>query len=308
MTIKANQISTKSRATNVQELEALFGKYFDETKTPLGLALKPDPSDIIISPYAKCGTTWLQQITHGLRTRGSMDFDEISAVVPWIKTAYDVGWDLEAEQAAKPRLYKSHASWHDVPKGGKYICSFRHPYDAIVSFYRFFEGWFFEPESISLEALTQWRWPRDKLDDGGYWYHLISWWEQRNNQDVLLLCYEEMKADLPGSVQKIARFMGIDLDEPLLDIVVKQSSREFMLAHKDQFDGRHMREIGEKRAGLPPAINVSKVTPGSSNQARYQLPEIIKLELDEIWQEQVQSKFGFKNYDELRQELRELPQ
>jgi len=69
-----------------------------------------------------------------------------------------------------------------------------------------------------------------------------------------------------------------------------------------------MREIGEKRAGLPPAINLSKVTPGSSNHARYQLPEMIKKELDDIWHEQVQSKFGFKNYDEPRQVHRELPQ
>lgn len=308
MAIKENQTSTMSRATTVQELETVFGNYFDETKTSLGLAFKPKPSDIIISPYAKCGTTWLQQITHGLRTRGSMDFDEISAVVPWIEVAYDVGWDLEAEQVASPRLYKSHTSWHDVPKGGRYICSFRHPYDAIVSFYRFFEGWYFEPGTLSLETLTHWRWPRDKADKQGYWYHLISWWEQRDNQDVLLLCYEDMKADLPGTVRKIARIMEIDLDDSLLDIVVKQSSREFMLAHKDQFDARHMRKIGDKRAGLPPAIDLSKVTPGSSNHARYQLSETTKKELDDIWREQVQSKFGFKNYDELRQALRELPQ
>src|SRR6187549_3056244 len=50
------------------------------------LAFKPRPDDVIITPYGKCGTTWLQQVFHGLRTRGDMDFDDISRVVPWIET------------------------------------------------------------------------------------------------------------------------------------------------------------------------------------------------------------------------------
>jgi hypothetical protein len=291
------------RATSVEELDVVVGNFFDELKKSAGLAFEPRPSDIIISPYAKCGTTWLQQIAHGLRTRGSMDFDEINCVSPWIEVAYDVGWDLEESQVANPRLYKSHVSWHDIPKGCRYICSFRHPYDAIRSFYRFFEGWLFEPRTISLETLTHWRWPRDEVETQGYWYHLNSWWEQRDNEDVLLLCYEDMKADLPGTVQKIASFMGIELDDCLLDIVVRQSSREFMLAHRHQFDEHHMHKIGGKRAGLPPAIDSSKVTPGTSNRARHQLSPALKEELDDIWREQVQSKFGFKDYEELRQAL-----
>lgn len=295
-----------SRATTLEEFETVFSKLSTEKSRQRGLAFQPHRSDIIISPYAKCGSTWLQQIVHGLRTGGSMDFDEISAVTPWIEVAYDMGWDLEAAQEDEPRVYKSHLSWYDIPKGGRYICSFRHPYDAIVSFYRFFEGWVFEPGAISLETLIQWRWPRDELDKQGYWYHLISWWEQRHNKDVLLLCYEDMRADLAGTVQKVARFMGIELDDSLLDIVVRQSSREFMLAHKHQFDESYMRRALEKRAGLPSGGDSYKVTPGASNEARYHLSSTLKKGLDDIWREQVRPQFGFKDYGELRQALREL--
>ena len=72
------------------------------------LAFKPRPDDVIIAPYGKCGTTWLQQVFHGLRTRGDMDFDDISRIVPWIETAYDLGLDLEAPQRGEPRGFKSH--------------------------------------------------------------------------------------------------------------------------------------------------------------------------------------------------------
>ena len=90
-----------------------------------GLAFQPRPSDVIISPYGKSGTTWIQHIVHGLRTRGSLDFEEISNVVPWIERAYELGIDLEAPQPGPFRAYKSHLSWDEIPKGGRYIFSIR---------------------------------------------------------------------------------------------------------------------------------------------------------------------------------------
>ncbi len=294
------------RATSTEELDSVLEKFWDAQSRERGLAFKPQASDIIITPYAKSGTTWLQQIAHGLRTRGSMDFKEINEVTPWIEVAYDVGWDLEGPQVAEPRIFKSHLSWHDVPKGGRYICSFRRANEAIVSFYRFFEGWMFEPGTISMETLIAWRWPRDEMDKLGYWYHLSSWWEQRQNKNVLLLCFEDMKEDLPGTVQKIARFLDIPLDDELRDIVVRQSSHAFMMDHMHQFDESHMRQIGGKRAGLPPPIDTNKVTSGTPDRARYQLSPAIKKMLDEIWQEQITPRFGLTSYEELRQSLKEL--
>jgi hypothetical protein len=52
-----------------------------------GLGFVARPSDVIIASYAKCVTTWLQQMVHSLRTGGDLDFDDISRVVPWIETA-----------------------------------------------------------------------------------------------------------------------------------------------------------------------------------------------------------------------------
>ncbi len=294
------------RATSVEELEVVLNHFFDEGSFQRGLAFKPRPDDIIISPYAKCGTTWLQQIAHSLRTRGSMDFEEITAVTPWIEIAHDLGWDLEAPQEAAPRVFKSHLSWDRVPKGARYICSFRDCEDALISFYRFFEGWMFEPGAISLEEILHWRWPRAELDQKGYWFHLASWWEQRRNPDVLLLCYEDMKADLPGTVRRVARFMGIPLDQELLEIVVRQSSLDFMLAHRRQFDSHLEREVGDRRAGLPPAIDSDKVTPGAADRARYRLAPALKDRLERYWQEQIGARFGLPDYDSLRRALREL--
>ncbi|MBN34283.1 MAG: hypothetical protein CMM46_05805 [Rhodospirillaceae bacterium] len=79
----------------------------------------------------------MQQIVHGLRTRGPVDFGEITEVVPWIEVAHALDMDPEAEQVANPRAFKVHLSWDEVPKGGRYIVIARDPEAVAVWLFRF---------------------------------------------------------------------------------------------------------------------------------------------------------------------------
>ena len=265
------------------------------------LAFKPRPDDVIITPYGKCGTTWLQQVFHGLRTRGDMDFDDISRVVPWIETAHDLGLDLEAPQRGEPRGFKSHLSYELVPKGARYLLSIRDPKDAFVSSFRFMEGWFFEAGSVPIERSAQ-----EYLKTGArrdYWHHLASWWEQRHNPNVLLLSYERMTRDFESTVRRIARFVGIELDDALFDIVCRQSSLDFMLAHKNRFDDLLMRERSERVIGLPPGSDSTKVRKGKVGEHAHELSADLSAEFDRVWREQIEAKFGFASYAELSDAL-----
>src|SRR3954454_13692140 len=140
------------RATTLDELRGKVARLVSPEGYDAGLHFVPRPSDVIVAPFAKCGTTWLQQIVHSLRTGGDLDFDDISRVVPWIETAHDLGLDLDAEQRAEPRVFKSHLAWTEVRKGARYLVSLRDPRDALGAVHRFFEGWFFEPGSIDVET------------------------------------------------------------------------------------------------------------------------------------------------------------
>src|SRR5262245_28092604 len=200
-----NSTQTPTRPVSLTDWSERFQQAFFpmmEESVPHGLSYQAQPTDLFISPFAKCGTTWLQQIVYGLKTEGNLDFDDISRVVPWLETAHKLGLDLYAPQGGGFRAFKSHLSWEDIPKGGRYIVSFRDPKDALVSLYYFFDGWMWEAGTVSLVEFT-----RSELvgafylanrGPGSYWYHLLSWWEQRHNQSVLLLCYEAMKGDLPA--------------------------------------------------------------------------------------------------------------
>jgi hypothetical protein len=290
-----------SRATTMVELFERLLNFRTVEGYQRGLAFQPRPTDVFISPAAKCGTTWTQQIVHGLRTRGDMDFDEITAVTPWLEMAHDLGLDLENPHPAHPRTYKSHLSWHDIPKGGRYIVPIRDPKDALVSLYRFFEGWWFEPGAISIETFAR-EWYLASRETGSYWYHLISWWEQRENENVLLLCYEDMQADLPGAIRTIAGFISVELDDELLDIVVRQSSYPFMKAHQRQFDEHLVANIRGPLCDLPPGDS-SKVRNGRVGDHRYELSGEIREEMDAIWREEIGARLGLDSYEALRAEL-----
>jgi len=196
-----------------------------------GLDFTPKADDVLIVTSPKCGTTWMQQIVHQLRSNGSMDYEEISSVVPWIELAHDLGQDLDADQGFLPRAFKTHCCYDHCPKvppqrssgvcsppsslpplsspgeegspvrassqqrptharaagqaaGAKYIVVVRDPHDVAVSFFSFFEGWFFAPGEVALEEFVREFWlargaPASRMNNASYFHHLTSWWPHR---------------------------------------------------------------------------------------------------------------------------------
>lgn len=292
------------RARSMPEFGAAAMQLFrdEEIMASIG-SYRPRPTDVIISPFSKCGTTWLQQIFHCLRTRGDMDFDDISRVVPWIETAGATGLDLEAPQRAEPRGFKSHLSYAAVPKGARYIVALRDPKDALVSFYRFMEGWFFEPGAIGFEEFAQARLAGSN-DQDGYWHHLNTWWAQRDNPDVLLMSYEQMTADPAGRIRRVAEFCGIPLDADLLALTLEHSSLAFMLQHKDRFDDALMRRASEIRCNLPAGGDSAKVRKGGSGGHLVEMTASLAAAVDAKWAELTAPVTGFDSYAALDAELR----
>ncbi|MGF1666387.1 MAG: sulfotransferase domain-containing protein [Acidimicrobiia bacterium] len=267
-----------------------------------GKAFRPRPSDVIITPWSKAGTTWLQQIVHGLRSGGDMSFDDISRVSPWIEVADALGVDLDADQGWEPRAFKSHYSHNAVPKGCRYIVAFREPRTVHVSYYRFYEGWLFEPGTVSLEEYLAPHLQRDRGKD--YWTHIESWWAQRDSSDTLLLSYELMREDLRSTVVQVAEFLQIEADTDLIDLVTRQSTHEFMVEHADRFDDRMHRERSDAVGALPAGAGSSKVGKPEVDPARYVLsPELLE-RMETNWQETMGARFGIRSYDAVTEALR----
>jgi len=290
------------RPRSVAELNASTAGFMSAAGRARGLALRTRASDVIIATYPKCGTTWLQQIAHGLRSGGSMDFDEITQVVPWLELAHDMGVDPDAEQVARPRVFKSHLGFDDVPAGARYINAIREPGDVLLSLYRFFDGWRMEAGAISLDDFALEFFLR-REGARGYWPHVLSWWQARRRADVLLLCYEDMLADLPATVARIAAFIGIAADRALLERVTRQSGLDFMKRHERQFDDHLVRASRDAACGLPPGGYSTKVARGVSGAGRATLSARVHAALDEAWASRIAPVTGLADYAAMRAAL-----
>ena len=289
----------RRRATTVAEVLHKMGGLLTPEGFAAGLGFVPRPSDVIIASYAKCGTTWLQQMVHSLRTGGDLDFDDISRVVPWLETAADLGIDLDAPQRAEPRAFKSHLAYDQVPGPARYIVSVRDPRDALVSAYRFFEGWFFEPGSIDIETFGRMRFVEGRT----YYRHLTSWWPHRHDDNVLLLAYEHMKGDHEGTVRRVAEFIGTGVEGWRLAIACEESSLASMQALSDRYDDLMMRERSEVACDLPPGGDSSKVRSGEVGGHRLELSDEFLVELDTTWSETINADLGIPSYEALLGQL-----
>ncbi len=292
------------RGHSLKEMADLQGRAFTRELIGAGIAAwRPQPADVVISPFGKCGTTWLQQTFHTLRTRGDMDFDDISRVVPWIEMAAVLGLDINAPQRATPRGFKSHLAWAQIPKGAKYVVSLREPKDALVSMHRFMEGWFLEPGAVSIEAFAA-DWLARPLERS-YFGHLIGWWEQRDNPSVLLFSYEAMSLAPERHIRRLAEFCGIPVDDDLVALTLERSSLAFMLAHKDRFDDAMMRALSERACNLPSGSESAKVRRGVVGGHRDALPADVAAAVDARWRELVTPALGFETYTALEAVLRD---
>jgi aryl sulfotransferase len=296
-------------------LELLFkrnqGMHTDASKSA-GRNFTPRPTDVFIATYPKCGTTWVTQIVHQLRTGGDMSFGEISEVCPWEILALDCKQDVNADQAGKFRVFKSHEAYDSIAKGGRYIHVCREPKDAFVSFYRFLLPFVALPEgSIPVEQFAEAIFG-GVSHSGGIWDFYVSWWEQRDNPNVLWVCFEDLKADLKGEIARIASFLGFSEDKALFDMVLEKSSFKFMADNSKQFDGHFEFESTRDMMGIPKdyvfgELGGSKVRAGGGTTGEGKvLPENVLEMLRKRWENTVEAKTGLKSYADMRDALRQL--
>eukprot|EP00210_Caulerpa_lentillifera_P005291 g5055.t1 len=296
----------------VTNLIAVRHRFRSEESLSRALNFKPGPTDVILSTSLKSGTTVTQQICHGLRSGGDMNFKEISLVIPHLEMAYDYGYeDLHKQQPYQPQIYKTHLLYHEAPKGaGKYIIVVRKPADTAVSLFHFMEDWFFKKGEVSIEEFVKWIWLGRHASEASKKYtstvhHIMSWYPHRLDKNILWLHYEDLNKNRRECVTLIAEFLNIGADdEKLQELVTTQSSIEFMKKHSTKFDDHPMKYARNEVAGLPRNAgltgNAGKVRNGVSNSAKDVIPQSLMTEIDSLWNEVVTSVTEYKTYEEFK--------
>ncbi|CAN5142803.1 sulfotransferase domain-containing protein [soil metagenome] len=204
--------------------------------------------DIIISTYAKSGTTWVQQIVSQLIFNGAADL-AVADMSPWLDLRVppkEVKMTvLEAQQHR--RFIKTHLPVDALvfsPKA-KYIYIGRDGRDVLWSMYNHHANanalWYQllnetpgrvgpaieKPVESITEYFSEW------LDNDGFpfwsfWDNINSWWAIKDLPNVFLLHYENLKKDMPGEIRRIAAFLEIDIDETKWKDILEHCSFDYM--------------------------------------------------------------------------------
>ncbi len=204
--------------------------------------------DIVISTYAKSGTTWMQQIVAQMIFRGDPDL-EVAQMSPWLDLRVppkEVKLPIVEAQTHR-RFIKTHLPVDALvfsPKA-KYIYIGRDGRDVVWSFYNHHSNanasWYAAlndtpgrvgppiepPPSEIREYWREWM-DRDGYPWWPFWENVRSWWEIRALPNVMLVHFESLRRDMPGEMRRLAAFLEIPIDESRWDQILEYCSFDWM--------------------------------------------------------------------------------
>jgi aryl sulfotransferase len=234
-------------------LEEVRTRVFDSARWS-GYRARPD--DIIIATYSKCGTTWTQRIVSML-VFGSPDPRPVWDSSPWPDARF--GPPIEAvhalaESQTHRRFFKSHLPLDALPlyEEVKYVHVARDGRDACMSLHNHLCN--FTPDArvmLSEISINDPKfgdaYPPTPEDPGTFFadwvasdddrqgdprasfFHVErSFWRERRRPNVLLVHYNDLKADRDGEMRRIAEFLEIEIPESRWPEFVEAASFESM--------------------------------------------------------------------------------
>lgn len=225
--------------------------------------------DIVIATPVKSGTTWTQRIIQQILRNGAENDGSLSDTSPWLDSSWGdhAGMlDVLGQQrdAGCRRVVKSHLLADALPiaQEARYVFVGRNGKDSGISFHNMLSNYSESTMAKINEVHAQWSGssaplvvPPDMqtffdlwLDTGGCGcgdlFDLVkSWWELRDEPNVLLLHYRELKDDLTGQIARLAEFLDIDPGSLDIDLIAEHCSFDYMSGRAEKmapFNGEHM--------------------------------------------------------------------
>jgi aryl sulfotransferase len=210
--------------------------------------------DIIISTYAKSGTTWMQQIISQMLFNGDTEIDT-QAMSPWID------FRLPPKEVKLPqveaqthrRFIKTHLPVEALvfsPKA-KYIYIGRDGRDVLWSLYNHHAmgneamydalnnspgrvGPPLEPPPDDIREYWHTWLAKDGFPYWSFWENVRSWWAIRNLPNMMMVHFDVLKRRMPEEMRRIAKFLDIPIDESKWDLIVEHCTFDWMKEHGEK--------------------------------------------------------------------------
>ncbi|KAM9312338.1 sulfotransferase 6B1 [Gastrophryne carolinensis] len=188
-------------------------------------AVRAREDDVFIATYPKCGTNWTIQILHEMLF--TLHEKEPTLTQAMLEFGTPEKYE-ELSQASSPRVISSHLNHDNIPmsffeKKAKILVIIRNPKDTAVSYYHFSNSNPVLPTYESWEKFFE-DYASGNVIYGSYFDYILGWEKHLDDENILVLTFEEMKADFLAQLRKICDFCGFSLTDEQLKQVQERTT------------------------------------------------------------------------------------
>ena len=226
----------------------LHSHHFDST---IWNDLKFRADDIVIATYGKAGTTWMQQIIAQMMLGPDPEL-AVAEMSPWLDLRVppkQVKLPMVEAQSHR-RFLKTHLPVDALvySPNTKYLYIGRDARDVVWSMYNHHANanakWYealndtpgrvgppIEPPPADIRRYWLDWLERDGYPFWSFWENVRGWWAIRNLPNLMLVHYSDLKRDLPGQTQAMAKFLEISVKEEDWPRILEYCSFDWMKAN-----------------------------------------------------------------------------
>lgn len=180
-------------------------------------------NDIFLVSYPKSGNTWLRFIIGNLISEKEVDFNNFNNIIP------DMHQTLKKklDKYQSPRIIKSHLSY--TKSYPKVIYIYRDPRDVVISYY-YWHKKYDKNFNLTIEQYIE-KFIQGKNSIYGSWQqHYYSWVNSPLNErnKLLILKYEDIKANEFSEVHKIVDFLSLNVNRQEIEKAIENSKFDKM--------------------------------------------------------------------------------
>ena len=238
---------TQTQATAPLKTRDIHNHHMDSTQWN-DFAFRDE--DVVVSTYAKSGTTWAQQIVGQLLFQGdeSLAIHDISLwwemrlVPPQARQAFNAQTHRRVVKTHLPvdaLVMSPKAKYIYIGRDGRDVAWSLHNHhthfkDVAYDLFNNSPGLVGEPlprpDPDIRRYFNHWL-HEDGHPFWSFWESAASWWALRHQPNVKLVHFSRLKTDLEGEMRAIAQFLDIDLPEAAWPAAVQHCTFDYMKAN-----------------------------------------------------------------------------